>query len=103
MLSRGRPWPGAVAPLPADRAFLSRRGAGRSRLSELQRRFPSQRNSGSGSNSCRRSLPGLARPTSAKIFLAVTSDSPPPQVARKLVIIEGDLERTEERAELAES
>lgn len=27
----------------------------------------------------------------------------PFQVARKLVIIEGDLERTEERAELAES
>lgn len=36
------------------------------------------------------------------IFLPLSSRSPF-QVARKLVIIEGDLERTEERAELAES
>lgn len=36
------------------------------------------------------------------ILLPLDSDSPF-QVARKLVIIEGDLERTEERAELAES
>lgn len=36
------------------------------------------------------------------ILLPLDSESPF-QVARKLVIIEGDLERTEERAELAES
>lgn len=48
--------------------------------SELHHHFPSRRNSGGSSDSCRRSLSCLAQPSSAKICLALSSGSAPPRL-----------------------
>lgn len=68
---------GTAAPGPERCLLFLQTWFGDIPASELHHHFPSRRNSGGSSDSCRRSLSCLARPSSAKICLALSSGSAP--------------------------